>query len=229
MNYLALIPARGGSKGILQKNVRLLNGKPLIEWTIEATRAVKRLNRTFVSTDCDEIAEIARSAGAETPFIRPADIADDHATALDVITHCLAWLDDHEGWRPDAVLYLQPTSPLRQAQDIEKSLDLLEQDPNIDTIVSVVQVPHNMTPDSLMTLEKGRLSFSIPPAQENFRRQEKPVFYARNGPAILLSRTRVYENGSLYGDAIAPLIMSLLASIDIDTKEELYLAEKLMS
>jgi CMP-N-acetylneuraminic acid synthetase len=126
-------------------------------------------------------------------------------------------------------LYLQPTSPLRRAQDIENALDFLEQDQGIDTIVSVVQVPHNMTPDSLMTLEKDRLSFTVPPAQKNFRRQEKPVLYARNGPAILLSRTKIYEGGQLYGDAIAPLVMPALASIDIDTEEELHLAEMLMS
>lgn len=229
MAYLAIIPARGGSKGIVRKNIKPISGKPLIKWTIDAAKAVPELERVIVSTDCSEIASVAYESGAEVPFIRPANIADDDATALSVIEHSLNWFKEKEQWVPDAVIYLQPTSPLRRAEHIQQAIAIFEQNLDVETIVSVMQVPHNMTPASLMHLQDGQLSFAEGGAGQKFSRHEKPVLYARNGPAILMSRTDVFKSGRLYGQSIAPLIMTFAESVDIDTVEDFEIAEALMN
>lgn len=227
MKVLALIPARGGSKGIPRKNIAPLGGRPLVAWTIEAARAATGIARVVVSTDDAEIAEVARTAGAEVPFLRPAEISDDAAPALPVMAHALGWLADKQGWTADAVAYLQPTSPFRDAADIDAAVALL-QDRAADTVVSVVAVPHNMSPSSLMQVQDGWLAFTVPPAERQFRRQTKERLLARNGPAILLDRRAVIERGQLYGDRIAAYEMPRIASLDIDEPEDLAIAEALL-
>src|SRR5690349_8046730 len=118
-DVLAVIPARGGSKSIPRKNLAALAGKPLIVWTIEAASASQCLTRVVVSTDDPEITAVAAAAGAEVPFVRPAELAQDETPAIEPILHAVDWLDQHEGYRPDFVMILQPTSPLRQAEDID--------------------------------------------------------------------------------------------------------------
>ncbi|HWL03553.1 MAG TPA: acylneuraminate cytidylyltransferase family protein [Xanthobacteraceae bacterium] len=225
MNILALIPARGGSKGIPRKNIAPLAGRPLIAWTIADALAAGSLGRTLVSTDDGEIAAVARAHGGEAPFLRPPELAGDQAAALPVIQHAVAWADA-EGWRADAVLYLQPTSPFRGAAPIMRAVDLLEQD-LCDTVVSVVPVPHAMTPDALMQKAGNELSFVAPPERRVFRRQDKPMLYARNGPAILGLTREAIMRGELYGARIKAVEMSPLASIDIDTPLDLAMAEAL--
>jgi CMP-N-acetylneuraminic acid synthetase len=201
MRRLALVPARGGSKGIPRKNIALLGGKPLIAWTIQAARSASSIDRVVVSTDDAEIAEIAVHYGAEVPFLRPADLSGDRAAAQPVIAHAVSWLAVHEGWTAEAVAYLQPTSPLRGAADIDHAAELLTTR-NADTVVSVVPVPHNMTPASLMRECEGLLEFCMAEDQRQFSRHDKPRLYARNGPAILLARRAVIEAGTLYGARI---------------------------
>lgn len=228
MKILGLIPARGGSRGIPRKNLAPLGGRPLIAWTIAAARAAG-LDRVVVSTDDAEIAEVSRQHGADVPFLRPAELADDTTPALPVITHALDELERQDGWRADAVAYLQPTSPFRAGSDIEAAISLLEEG-DTDTVVSVIPVPHNMLPASLMrAAPDGSIDFLAPPDQRRFRRQDKAEqLFARNGPAILLLRADVARSGRLYGDCIRPLVMDRLRSLDIDEPADLQLAEALL-
>jgi CMP-N-acetylneuraminic acid synthetase len=154
-------------------------------------------------------------------------ISDDTAPALPVIAHAVDWLEANANWSAEAIAYLQPTSPFRDASDIERAVALL-QERFADTVVSVVAVPHNMSPSSLMQVREGWLEFCVPPEQRSFRRQSKEQLFARNGPAILLNRRDVIDRGELYGARIAPLEMSRLASLDIDEPEDLVLAESLL-
>ena len=228
MRILGLVPARGGSHGIPRKNLAPLGGRPLVAWTIAAARA-SRLDRVIVSTDDAEIADVSRKYGAETPFLRPARLATDDALALPVIAHTLDELERSEGWRPDAVAYLQPTSPFRNAPDIDAAVALLGEG-DMDTVVSVMSVPHNMLPSSLMReTPDGLLNFLAPPDRRRFRRQDKNErLFARNGPAILLVRTGVIRSGRLYGDCVRGLVMTRLRSLDIDEPSDLRLAEALL-
>ena len=226
MNILALIPARGGSKGIPRKNIVPLAGRPLIAWTIGAASAARGIGRVVVSTDDEEIAAVARSEGAEVPCLRPADLASDAAGALPVMRHMIEALDA-VGYRADAVIYLQPTSPFRGAEAIERAVRLIEQG-TVDTVVSVVRVPHAMTPDALMRRDGDDLQFVAPPEARSFRRQEKPMLYARNGPAILaLTRDTVMNKNELYGPRLKGIEMSALESHDIDEPADLLIAEAL--
>lgn len=228
LDVVGLIPARGGSKGIPRKNLADLGGKPLIAWSIEAALAAQKLTGVLVSTDDAEIAEVARALGADVPFLRPASLANDTAPALGVVAHALAQLET-AGERPEAIAYLQPTSPFRSASHIDSAVDVLLS-LAADTVVSVVPVPHNMRPQSLMQVESsGLLRFAVPPEQRQFRRQEKGAApMARNGPAILLNRSAVILSGQLYGARIAPLEMDHLHSVDIDEPADLEIARRLL-
>jgi CMP-N-acetylneuraminic acid synthetase len=224
LRVLALIPARGGSKGIPRKNIVPLGGRPLIAWTIAAARAARLVARVVVSTDDEEIAAVARDCGAEVPFRRPGAFADDAAPAVPVIAHALDALE-HDGACFDAVAYLQPTSPFRTAQDIDAAVDIMAAT-GADTVVSVVAVPHHMAPSALMARrEDGRIDFVAAPAERQFRRQDKERLLARNGPAILLTRCAVVRAGELYGPHIRPLDMHAFRSLDIDGPDDLLLAE----
>jgi CMP-N,N'-diacetyllegionaminic acid synthase len=227
-NILGLIPARGGSKGIPHKNLAPLGGLPLIAHTINAAKASATISRVLVSTDDGEIATVSREFGAETPFLRPAELATDEATALSVIQHAALWLDQKENWRAEAVVYLQPTSPFRKAEHIDSAVHLLLNQ-EADSVVSVVEVPHNFTPDSLLKMDKGRLSPYLNQAGP-LRRQDKPIMYARNGPAVLaLTWRTAMELGTLYGPNTLPLIMERRESLDIDNEWDIQLAECILS
>lgn len=228
MKILGLIPARAGSRGIPRKNLAPLGGRPLIAWTIAAARAT-RVDRVVVSTDDADIAAVSRQHGAETPFLRPARLAGDDTPALPVIADALDALERDEGWCADAVAYLQPTSPFRDASDIDAAIALLGDD-DTDTVVSVMPVPHNMLPSSLMReTPAGRLEFLAAPGQRRFRRQDKnEKLLARNGPAVLLVRAGVIRSGRIYGDRVRGMEMNRLRSLDIDEPFDLRLAEALV-
>jgi CMP-N-acetylneuraminic acid synthetase len=221
---LGLIPARGGSKGIPHKNIVPLAGKLLLAYTCEAALQSRRLDRVILNTDDPEIAQVGRDCGVDIPFLRPDDLAADDTPILPVIQHTLAWLDEHENFHVDVVVLLQPTSPLRQAEHIDAAVEKLTST-DADTVVSVVPVPHQFTPTSLMKLDsQGNLR----PLQEGpmiLRRQDKPRLYARNGPAVLAIRREVIQQRKLYGDRVLPLEMSRAESIDIDDATDLALAE----
>ncbi len=221
MRVLGLIPARGGSKGIPRKNLSLLAGRPLIAYTCDAAVTARSITRTILSSDDEEIAAVARAYGIEVPFIRPVAISSDDASMMDVARHAVHWMRD-AGERPDIVVILQPTSPLRQASHIDAAVELLASS-GADAVVSVVRVPHHFGPSSLMWLDGERL-IPLEPVG-SLRRQDKPTLFARNGPAILAFVPAVLEREHFYAGDVRGFEMSLADSVDIDSVEDLALAE----
>jgi CMP-N-acetylneuraminic acid synthetase len=222
MDVLAIVPARGGSKSIPRKNLVPLAGRPLIAYTIEAAQHSKLISRCVLSTDDEEIAATGRSLGIEVPFMRPAHLAMDETPMIQVLQHALSWFKSCAP-APDVVIVLQPTSPLRRASHIDSAIELIRTS-GAETVVSVVEVPHQFLPGSLMQLAENRL---IPYVTGPLvlRRQDKPRLYARNGPAVLAVRREAVEKGALYTDHVVPLEMSRRESVDIDDWEDLALAE----
>jgi CMP-N,N'-diacetyllegionaminic acid synthase len=230
-SVLAIITARGGSKGIPGKNIADLGGKPLIAWTIEAARRAPAISRTIVSTDDEQIAAIARQWGAEVPFIRPPELARDDTPGIAPVLHALQWLKEHEGIETDDVMLLQPTSPLRTAEDIEAAAGLIDQR-NGDSVVSVCEVKNH--PYWTMKLEPdGRLSsfldLDLGTMQRNFpRRQDLPPAYAENGAIFLARYAIVVKRQSFYGNHLCGYIMPVSRSLDIDAPHDLRLAQILL-
>jgi len=219
---LGIIPARGGSKGIPGKNLALLAGRPLLEYTCAAARASRRLTRIAVSTDSDDIAAAAQRLGV-TVIRRPAALAADDTPMLPVLKHAVDTMAADAGCEADVFVLLQPTSPLRRAAHIDAAVDLLSET-GADAVVSVVEVPHHFNPVSLMRLENGRLApcNDGPPIT---RRQDKPRLFARNGPAVIAARRQVLDRGSLYEGDVRALVMDRRSSVDIDDETDLRLAE----
>jgi CMP-N-acetylneuraminic acid synthetase len=228
MRVLGLVPARGGSKGVPRKNIRLLCGKPLIGYTAEAALNAKRLTRVILSTEDEEIAEIGRSCGLETPFLRPAELAEDSSPMLPVVEHALRRLED-EGDSFDAVCLLQPTNPLRRAADIDGCIALLEET-DADAVVTVLSVPLEYNPHWVYLLdESGLLRLSTGEAEPISRRQALPPALHRDG-SIYVTRTRVVlEAKSLYGTRLAGYEADPERSVNIDTLTDWARAETLLS
>jgi len=222
-----VIPARGGSKGIPRKNIALLAGRPLLAYTADAARGSRRLSRVMISTEDEEIASLGRQLGIDVPFLRPAHLAADETPMLDVLTDLVASLERTERYRPDVLVLLQPTSPFRRAGHIDAAVDLLTSS-GADSVVTVVPVPHQFTPSSLMQLEGNRL---VPWSEgAPTRRQDKPLLFARNGPAVVAVQTRIVtEQHALYGPDTRGLVMAREESFDIDDAFDLEVAERLMA
>jgi len=212
VDVLGLIPARAGTR---EKNLWRLAGKPLVLWAIESARASELLTRVVVSTDSEQVAELARAEGAEV-LERPAELAADDTPMLPAIRHAL----DAVG-PCDALVLLQPTSPLRRAEDVDAAVRMLL-DSGADSVVSVVEVPHRYRPVSLMARDGDRLVPLV--ADAPGRRQDKPVVYARNGPAVLALRPDRLGD-SLYGGDCRAYVMAESDSVDVDDPEDLRLAE----
>lgn len=214
--FLAIITARGGSKGIPRKNIRKIAGKPLIEYTFEAVRNSKLINRCIVSTDSDEIINYSKSEGIEVPFKRPNDLATDESLSIDVLIHALNYLKDKENYIPDYVITLQPTTPLRTGEDIDNAIKIILNDNDADSLVSGVEVPHRYIPHSLMQF-KGKYIEHYIKEIRIYRRQEKPNFYARNGAAIYISKNElIMKEKKIIGNKCLPYFMPKERSIDID-------------
>jgi len=220
---IGVITARGGSKGVPRKNIKLLLGKPLLAYTIEAAKQSKHLTRYIVSTEDEEVAAIARSVGAEVPFLRPAELAGDRSTSVEVLQHALRWLKEKEGKTYDYVMILQPTSPLRTAQDIDACIAKAV-DTDADSVMSMVAITDLSLP-KLKRIENDR----ILPALEDegpvsaFRDASETI-YKRN-TAIYLTRTALIEQGEMFGKISRPYIMPPERSIDINEPSDFALAE----
>lgn len=228
MEVLAVIPARGGSKGIPGKNLRLLGGRPLLAWSCDAARESRHVTRALVSTDDASIADAARDLGAQVPFLRPSSLAGDETPMLDVLQHVLAELRRTESYAADVLVLLQPTSPLRTASHVDVVVDRLLQS-DADSVVTVMEVPHLFNPTTVLRIEDGRLVPFSGSGPKPTRRQEKPRVFARNGPAVLAVRTGIVESGSLYGRHSLPIVMRAEDSVDIDDPFDFELAEWLLS
>ncbi len=225
-NVLAVIPARGGSKGIPRKNLRVVAGKPLLAYTVDAARASRRLTRVVLSTDDAEIARAGHALGVEVPFMRPTDLGLDGSPMLPVLQHAVGEMTSR-GFVPDAVVLLQPTSPLRRPEHIDAAVEMLAST-GADSVVSVVEVPHQFTPASLMRLEGDRLQ-PMTGGPLVLQRQDKPRLYARNGPAVLALRSAQLARGALYGEDTRALLMTPDDSLDIDGAWDLELFEFILS
>jgi CMP-N-acetylneuraminic acid synthetase len=219
VEVVALVPARGGSKGIPRKNLAPLAGRPLLAWTIDAARDSSAVTRTVVSTDDAEIASVARDLGADV-VTRPAELARDETPMADVIAAALVELGP-----ADALVLLQPTSPLRRAEHVDAAVRLFGET-GADSVVSVVEVPHRYRPGSLMALDGNRL---VRLADDRAAtRQEKPAVYARNGPAVLVLRGD-WIGPDLYAGDCRAYVMEPRDSIDVDDPFDLELAELLLA
>lgn len=228
---LGLIPARGGSQSLPRKNIRLLAGRPLIAHSIEAGLASRTVGRVVVTTDDPEIAGIAKSHGADVPFLRPAELARDDTLDLPVFQHALAWFSDHEGWRPEIVVHLRPTSPLRRPEDIDRAVELLESAPEADSVRSVAEPLENPYKMWSVTGE-GWLSPLVPSGLRepyNMPRQALPRAYWQTGAIDAIRRRTITSHGSMTGARILPLVVDALGVVDIDTESSLELVEWLIA
>ena len=228
MKVIAIIPARGGSKGIPKKNIKLLANKPLIAWTIEVALNCSLLERIIVSTDDSEIAEIAIQYGAEIPFLRPLEFAQDDTPDLPVYLHTINYLQEQESYHSDIVVWLRPTCPLRTNQDIEKAVQLLRMDTNTTSVRSVCLAEHH--PYWMKKLEYDNLIPFLPNIDETryYRRQLLPSVYRLNGAVDVTRCQTVLETKKLYSGEMKGYIMPVERSVDIDTELDLALAELLL-
>jgi len=222
---LGIIPARGGSKGLPRKNILPLAGKPLIGWTIDAALNSKVCKRLLVSTDDPEIASVAREFGAETPFLRPPELASDTATALSVAEHAVDWMNEMVAETFSHILYLQPTSPLRTGDDIQNAVAIAKK--THDAVVSVCEPPQH--PYLFKIIHKdGTLGDLMPESTHYSRRQDFPPVVALNGAIYIISVAAMKKARTFTPERTVPYIMPPERSFDIDTPWDFFLAEQKM-
>lgn len=223
MRTLGLIPARGGSKGVPGKNVRPLCGRSLIARAFDSARDSGVLDRIVLSTDDEAAVAEARRIGLEVPFMRPARFAGDSSPMIDVAVHALGALAA-DGYRPDALVLLQPTSPLRTAEHIRHALELLADN---DAVCTVVPIPQDLCPHYLMKIgENGYLDYFMPDGPRYTRRQDVPRAYRREGTLFVTRASVLLEQRSFYGARCVPYVLRPDETLNIDTLEEWAEAER---
>jgi len=220
-----LIPARSGSKGIKDKNILRIADKTVLDYTIEAGLSAKMIDRVIVSTDSSIYLDIALAAGAEVPFLRPVELAMDSTPSIHVIIHALEWLANNENYRPDILVLLQPTAPLRNAQHIDEAINQML-DSGADSVLSLVESQKCLY--RLCELDENS-KVRILEHTNYARRQEVPMVYRENGAIYASYASRILNHGKLLGESIAGYLMSERDSIDLDTELDLRLLEILLS
>jgi len=221
---LGIVPARGGSKGVPGKNVRLLAGRTLLDYTARAARESGVIDRLVLSTDSAEIASAGRAVGLEVPFMRPAGLAADDTPMLPVLQHVVEGLGS-AGWTPELIVLLQPTSPLRRAQHVRDAVTLLRES-NADSVVTVVEVPRHLSPDYVMAIDGGRLRPFLPEGARVMRRQDARPAYSREGTIYAFWRRTLERFGSIYGEDCRPLLIDARESLSIDSPDDWDAAER---
>lgn len=230
-DILAIIPARGGSKGIHRKNIIDLCGKPLIGWSIDVALKTKDISRVIVSTDDEEIATIAKEHGAEVPFIRPKEFAEDNTPTIDVLRHAIEWLNKNEGTKYATIVLLEPTSPARTPDNISNAINLF-MDKQADSVVSVVEVDKHYNPDWQFLIKENQELYCF--TGEDIRnitprRQDLNDTYTRNGAIYVMKTSNIFgDRPSLYGEKVYAYVMDKKDSIDINTQDDLLKAELIM-
>lgn len=215
MKILAIIPARGGSKGVPGKNIKLLGELPLLAYTAKSALASQLLTKVILSTDCSDIANVAKQFGIEVPFIRPKDLATDSASSISVVQHAVSYLEN-QGEFFDAVCLLQPTAPFRPKGFIDVALQKFVKE-EADALVSVLPVPHEFNPHWVFEPnEKGFLQIATGEAKIITRRQDLPPAFFRDG-AIYITKTSVINEGSFYGNKLSYLQSHPDFYVNIDT------------
>ena len=228
MRVLGVITARGGSKGVPRKNVRLLHGKPLLAWTAEAALASRRLSRVILTTDDEEIARVGAEAGIEVPFLRPAELAQDATPTLPVLQHAVGVLEE-AGSRFDAICLLQPTNPLRTAEIIDGCIGLFESS-GADSVVTMLPVPHEYNPHWVYFEDAGgRMRLATGEAAPLPRRQMLPAAWHREGSVYVVRRDVLMDGNSLYGETLSGYRMDPELSVNIDAIEDFHRAERMMA
>jgi YrbI family 3-deoxy-D-manno-octulosonate 8-phosphate phosphatase len=230
---LAIIPARGGSKGIPRKNIRAFSGSPLIAWSIAAARQSESVTRVIVSTDDEEIAAVARAWGAEAPFLRPAEFSQDKTTDLPVFEHALRWLAENENYHPDVIVQLRPTSPIRPKTMVDDAVRILLDHPDADSVRGVVpsgENPHKMW---ILSPDNGPMTnlLDVPGIDEpyNAPRQVLPPVYWQTGHIDAIRPSVILEKGSMSGKNMYPLLVDPKFSVDIDSLSDWIKAEWVIS
>ena len=226
--FLAIIPARGGSKGIARKNIREFMGKPLLGWTAEAATKSGIFERIVLSTEDEEIAELGRQFQLEVPFLRPDELARDDTPTVSVIRHAVHWMKEAEGWQPDYVMILEPTSPGRRVFHIREAAEKLAGS-EVDSLASISEIPHHFNPDKILKITPDKLIEGIYGTQiKNMihRRQDLKTFYAFNGLVFSCRADLLLEDSpSIWGDKVLPYIVDEKYDMNIDTLEEWGVAE----
>lgn len=220
---LGLVVGRGGSKGIPRKNIRLLCGKPLIAYAVEPGKQSKYIDRLIVSSDDAEIIEVARSYGAEAPFVRPAELASDTAKALPVIRHAVQFCEKEAGKRFDFIVYLEPTGPLRIVDDIDGAIEKAVNN-NADSVVGLMEL-EDANPVRVKKIVNDRIEPFAIPEPEGLRRQDQEKAYLRNGSVYVFRRDNIVENNSLWGEKSLPWVMPRERSVNIDEESDFLVAE----
>lgn len=229
-DIVAIIPARGGSKGIKRKNLIMINNKPLVAYSIEQALAAKRINRVIVSTDDEEVKQVSLAYKAEVPFLRPKELAEDHVLDLPVFEHALKFLEEKEGYRPDIVVHLRPTAPYRKPEWIDESICLLMQNPDADSVRSVSKPQQH--PYRIFRINEG--GFLVPimkhehPTPYVLRRQDLPIMYYYNCVIDATRSKTIFLKKSMTGDKILPYIINQDDAIDIDSPRDLEFAKFFM-
>ena len=233
-NILAIIPARGGSKGIPNKNIANLAGKPLLAHTIQAAQKSKLITRLIVSTDSEKIAGVARKYGAEVPFLRPKKLANDKSPMVPVVQHAINFLEKKGNEKFDYIVLLQPTSPLKTTNDIDSAIKMLIRT-NADNVYSMTKLTQNTYhPLRVKRIAKNNrvMPFCSQSEIEGVQRQSLPVVYRRNGAIFAFSRDLIINKHSIFGTAQSDTrayIMPNERSIDIDSEYDLVLAEHILN
>mgnify|MGYP001205986369 CR=1 FL=1 len=233
MNIVGIIPARGGSVGVPLKNIKNLNGHPLIKYTIDSALESNSLDRVIVSTDHDKIAEISLRFGAEVPFVRPQDISEDVDTEL-VLQHAVKYLES-ESYSVDAVVLLQPTSPFRKASTIKKTVDLFKKSKNCDSVITVQNIEGHR-PEWMLSLDNnGRVIPYATPFEDEGRpviklaaRQSFPKLYKQNGLVYVTDKKLLMNKTLTIGPNALAVVVDEEEAVDIDTFTDFHIAEALM-
>lgn len=226
IEVLAIVPARGGSKGIPRKNLVTLLGEPLLWWSVRAALESETVTRTIVSTDDEEIADTASTAGAEVPFLRPAELAGDTVVDLPVFEHALAALAAVDGYRPDIVVHLRPTSPLRPPGLIDEGVRRVAGDPLADSLRAVT--PPSNNPYKMWRIDDDVLVPLVDSGiheQYNQPRQALPDTYWQTGTLDVMRASTITEKHSMTGDRILPMVIDPALAVDIDDPSSLAAAE----
>ena len=227
MSILAIIPARGGSVGLKNKNMYPLNGKPLLYYTLDAAKKTKLIDRVIVSSDSKKILNFSKKNLVEV-IKRPKKISGSRSTTHEAVIHCLNFLKKNENYIPDIIIVLQPTSPLRNSKHINKAIEIFLKDKKATSLVSCVKVPHNFHPMSLMKESKGGYLVNFLKGKKFiFRRQDKGLLFARNGAAIYIVKYE-HVNKFLFGGKIINFTMNEDDSIDIDSLADIKIAKKIL-
>lgn len=228
MKVVAFIFARGGSKGLPGKNIRKLRGKPLIAWSIEQALSVKRIDRVIVSTDSEDIAEVARQYGAEVPFIRPAELARDDSPEWLSWRHALNFLLETTGAFPDAMVSVPTTGPLRLAIDIEKSIDEYIKG-DADIVITITDAHRNPYFNMVKTNADGTVELVNPPQAAIARRQDAPVVYDITTVCYVANPEFVMRKNSTFEGRVKAVLVPIERAIDIDTILDFEIAESLLT